>query len=144
MQDISFSHVDEATALLFFYKTGRVLHEKHVFYQQVHAFLNKAVNGTLKVRYQIINSLQKFKMPYNSSNMFSNVHDTQAHISTESKDLKQFVLETGDTELIEANPHDKYWGVGLALKDTNQLKDKNQWKGLNKLGNILNDIRVAL
>ncbi len=34
--------------------------------------------------------------------------------------------------------------LGLALKDTNQQKDKNLWKGLNKLGNILKDVRVAL
>ncbi len=63
---------------------------------------------------------------------------------SQNEDLKQFLLENGDTEMIVANPYYKYWGVGLALKDINQLKDKNMWKGLNKLGNILKDVKVSI
>ncbi len=65
------------------------------------------------------------------------------------EDLKQYLLEIGDTKLIEANPYDEYWGVGLAFKATDELKHNNNlWKGLNKLRNILRniikDVRVAL
>ena len=38
---------------------------------------------------------------------------------------------------------DKFWGIGLSEKDTNS-NVKNKWKGLNKLGNILMEVRENL
>ena len=38
---------------------------------------------------------------------------------------------------------DKFWGIGLSEKDVNS-NIKNKWKGLNKLGNILMEVRENL
>lgn len=46
--------------------------------------------------------------------------------------LKQLLLDTADTVLIEASPRDNYWGEG---------KDK---KGLNRLGKLLMEVRSEL
>ena len=48
--------------------------------------------------------------------------------------LSQFLLGTGNKELIEAGP-DAYWGAGVRLNSPH-LQD-NSWTGQNKLGQIL-------
>lgn len=45
--------------------------------------------------------------------------------------------------LVEASPHDKWWGIGLAKDDPSAL-DKDQWLGKNWLGEILTDVRDGL
>ena len=57
--------------------------------------------------------------------------------------LKSVLLTTGDQNLIEANKHDTYWGVGLSLSDPNLLKPQF-WRGENQLGNILVKVREEL
>ncbi len=54
--------------------------------------------------------------------------------------LKNFLLATKDSTLIEANPRDKVWAVGLSVRDKD-IFNKKGWKGENLLGNILMDIR---
>lgn len=51
---------------------------------------------------------------------------------TQHNDLKKKLLETGNSKLVEASPYDSYWGCG---------KDK---KGLNKLGQLLEEVRNKL
>ena len=55
--------------------------------------------------------------------------------------LGQFLINTGDKELIEAGP-DPYWGAGVRL-DSPQLQDRS-WSGQNKLGQILVATREKL
>lgn len=59
---------------------------------------------------------------------------------SQSTDLKEFLLSTGEAILVEASPYDKIWGIGLnaaqAAKGTVQ-----QWKGLNLLGCALMEVR---
>ena len=56
--------------------------------------------------------------------------------------LKMFLLETGDTYLVEASPRDTFWGCGISLRNK-RLWEKNSWMGKadNHLGQILMDIR---
>ena len=34
---------------------------------------------------------------------------------TQNKKMKEFLLETGTTVLVEGNPGDTYWGAGIAI-----------------------------
>ena len=61
----------------------------------------------------------------------------------QNKHLGEFLLKTGSTSLAEANPHDDYWGVGLSLKD-DRIWRKNEWKGRNTLGSLLEETRNSL
>ena len=54
-----------------------------------------------------------------------------------------FLKSTGQKLLIEASPTDLYWGAGLSLEDTD-LWDQNKWKGKNKLGSLLIELRDKL
>jgi len=54
--------------------------------------------------------------------------------------LKEKLLATGDKTLCEASPYDKVYGIGLE-KHRPEAKDRNQWKGLNLLGEILTNVK---
>ena len=56
--------------------------------------------------------------------------------------LKQFLIKTDQTFLVEANPKNPYWGAGLALRDQKMWK-KNSWvgKASNHLGSLLTELR---
>ena len=56
---------------------------------------------------------------------------------------KTFLKNTKPNRLAEASPSDRYWGIGLGLRDQN-IWDTKQWKGQNKLGEMLMEIRQSL
>ena len=62
---------------------------------------------------------------------------------TQNEDLRSFLKQTGNKLIIEANPSDSYWGVGLGLGDTH-VWDPKKWKGGNKLGSLLCELRESL
>ena len=64
---------------------------------------------------------------------------------TQNPELKQFLLETGSTVLLEANPKDSFWGVGMSLKNP-LIWTPNSWvqKATNHLGRLLHDLRREL
>jgi ribA/ribD-fused uncharacterized protein len=50
---------------------------------------------------------------------------------------------TGSAMLVEANPRDWIWGVGLAIDDPS-VHAPSQWKGSNLLGRVLTRVRSEL
>lgn len=63
------------------------------------------------------------------------------HKFASNKELGDYLLSTGDKILVEASPHDRIWGIGYSEKDA--LSNINDW-GLNRLGNILMEVREEL
>lgn len=53
------------------------------------------------------------------------------------------LLATRDKILVECNPRDTIWGIGLA-EDDSRCFNKEQWKGQNLLGEVLMQIRKEL
>jgi len=58
-------------------------------------------------------------------------------------ELKEFLIGTGETILVEASPVDKIWGIGMA-SDNPQIEIPSKWKGLNLLGYALIEVREQL
>ena len=54
--------------------------------------------------------------------------------------LRKVLLSTGDKTLAEASPRDTFWGIGIPMKSRAKT-DHSQWKGDNRLGEILMNIR---
>jgi ribA/ribD-fused uncharacterized protein len=61
----------------------------------------------------------------------------------QDRDLRNFLLGTLDTVLVEASPHDKVWGIGLRREDQDS-KNPNKWRGQNLLGFALMEARERL
>ncbi|RII09614.1 Swarming motility protein YbiA [Streptomyces sp. YIM 130001] len=65
------------------------------------------------------------------------------HKFTADDELRAFLLGTGERVLVEASPHDRIWGIGLA-KDDDRAEDPSRWRGLNLLGFALMEARERL
>ncbi len=57
----------------------------------------------------------------------------------QNPELKDFLLSFAGTHIIEANPNDMWWAVGIGLKDK-YLLHESHWDGNNWLGEILKGI----
>lgn len=62
---------------------------------------------------------------------------------SQNNNLKDFLLSTNDSIIVEASPYDKVWGIGMKQDDKNIL-DVSKWKGENLLGFALMEVRDML
>ncbi len=61
----------------------------------------------------------------------------------QNADLREQLLETGNSVIGEANHRDWYWGIGLGLNDFDATDPVN-WRGKNVLGTTLMFVREKL
>ncbi|MBN1207220.1 MAG: NADAR family protein [Myxococcaceae bacterium] len=62
---------------------------------------------------------------------------------TQNAELLAALLATAGTELVEASPMDRIWGVGLSAEDP-RIQDPSRWRGQNLLGKVLTRLREEL
>lgn len=62
---------------------------------------------------------------------------------SQNPEIRKKLLDTGDKILAEANPRDNYWGIGTS-STTSIAKNPSKWKGENKLGKLLMELREEL
>jgi ribA/ribD-fused uncharacterized protein len=62
---------------------------------------------------------------------------------TQNLELRKKLLDTEDKVLANADSRDKYWGIGTSA-NTSMAKDPKKWKGENKLGVMLMELRTAI
>jgi ribA/ribD-fused uncharacterized protein len=62
---------------------------------------------------------------------------------TQNPDLKEVLLGTMGTTLVEASRYDQIWGIGLEETDARAQK-RDQWRGTNWLGEVLTQLREDL
>ena len=65
------------------------------------------------------------------------------HKFRQQEDLKNYLINTKDSIMVEASPFDKTWGIGMA-KDNPKAQNMDTWNGLNLLGFILMEVRDLL
>lgn len=59
---------------------------------------------------------------------------------SQNPELREFLLATGDTILVEASPYDTIWGIGMSAKSEN-AENPMKWRGHNLLGFALMEVR---
>ena len=79
---------------------------------------------------------------------WAEVQDNLMKIALKSKfsqhpALREKLLATGDRPIAEANPRDKYWGIGTS-STTSKASDPSKWPGKNRLGTLLQELRNEL
>ena len=62
---------------------------------------------------------------------------------SQNRDLREFLLSTGDSVLVEASPCDAIWGIRLAASSP-EARDPMKWRGQNLLGFALMEVRDEL
>lgn len=62
---------------------------------------------------------------------------------TQHPELRTKLLETGKRPIGFADARDIYWGIGTSM-ETDKAKKASKWRGLNKLGKLLEDLRSRL
>jgi ribA/ribD-fused uncharacterized protein len=62
---------------------------------------------------------------------------------TQHPDLRRKLLDTGKRPIGFADARDVYWGIGTSM-DTDKAKSASKWRGLNKLGKALEELRARL
>lgn len=62
---------------------------------------------------------------------------------SQNAELKAFLLNTGNTVIVEASPRDVIWGIGMGAHNPKSL-DPNTWRGRNLLGFALMEARDEL
>lgn len=60
-----------------------------------------------------------------------------------NRELREFLLSTGDSVLVEASPYDRIWGIQLSA-DTPEAQNPFRWRGENLLGFALMEVRDEL
>lgn len=63
----------------------------------------------------------------------------------QNPELADFLVATGNTNILECNPGDSFWGIGMALNNPN-IWVRNSWAGKaeNHLGKLLMGLRTEL
>lgn len=54
--------------------------------------------------------------------------------------LKEYLIATKNSILVEASPYDNIWGIGMKEEDRG-IENPNNWQGLNLLGFALMEVR---
>ncbi len=62
---------------------------------------------------------------------------------SQNKKLKDFLLDTADSVIVEASPRDRIWGIGMSQKNQS-VEDPRKWRGQNLLGYGLMEVRSRL
>jgi ribA/ribD-fused uncharacterized protein len=62
---------------------------------------------------------------------------------TQYPELRSKLLETGEKQIGNADAREMYWGIGTSM-DTDKARVPSKWRGQNKLGNILMELRKTL
>ena len=61
----------------------------------------------------------------------------------QNPEIKEYLIGTGDSVLVEVSLYDKVWGIGMN-QDDEGIENPLNWKGKNLLGFALMEVRDIL
>lgn len=61
----------------------------------------------------------------------------------QNEQLREFLMSTGSSQIVEASPYDRVWGIGMLESDP-RATSPSQWLGDNLLGEVLTSVRGTI
>ncbi len=120
--------------------------EQYMMYRKAVSFNDDAVASKIMATddVAVIKALGRSVSKYDD-NVWSGIREKVVFEALKAKfsqnnNLKQQLLDTGDSILAECAVKDLVWGIGLSMKDPNRF-DTAKWRGRNLLGNLLMKVR---
>jgi ribA/ribD-fused uncharacterized protein len=71
------------------------------------------------------------------------VVEGNVHKFSQNESMKNLLMTTGNTVIVEASPRDRIWGIGMGQENKN-AQDPHTWRGKNWLGFALMEARDKL
>ena len=62
---------------------------------------------------------------------------------SQNEESREALIATGNKIIVEINPKDKIWAIGLGYKDS-RINTPKEWEGENRLGRVLMVVRAEL
>jgi ribA/ribD-fused uncharacterized protein len=62
---------------------------------------------------------------------------------SQNEEMEDYLVSTGDKILVETNPYDRIWGIGLTAHQASRTLP-SEWPGTNYLGECLMEVRKML
>ena len=116
---------------------------KALLFDDVQTF-NSIVNAGSTAEVKALGrQIQGFDEDKWNQHKFEIVKRGNVHKFNQNDRLREFLLSTNDDVIVEANPADKIWGIGLA-EDASTLENPHAWNGSNLLGFALMEVRDFL
>jgi ribA/ribD-fused uncharacterized protein len=88
-------------------------------------------------------TVKNFDVDIWNSKAFEIVVEGNYYKFSANKEIRGFLINTGNTIIVEASPNDAIWGIGLPQDSKNAL-NPNKWRGTNLLGFALMEVRDQL
>lgn len=92
---------------------------------------------------QLGRGVQGYKQDVWDKNKYEIVRQGNYLKFSQSPELVNILLATGNRIIAEASHYDRIWGIGLR-PDNPDAHDINKWKGENLLGKVLMDVRTQI
>lgn len=117
-----------------------MMYQKAVLFKDIKKANSILKAETPKEAKRLGRRVKNFEEDIWDNNKYAIVVKGNAYKFNQNKKLKNFLVNTGHRELVEASPYDTIWGIGLKQDDP-RARYKEQWKGANLLGKALVDVR---
>lgn len=120
--------------------------EKWMMYHKAKTFNDQeALNQILALEDpQVIKAIgrkvKNFNAEHWSSVSYEIVKMGNIHKFEQNPEMKDYLMSTGDKEIVEASPYDRIWGIGIGPSDPKRFESK-YWNGENLLGKVIMDVR---
>ena len=88
-------------------------------------------------------NVKNFNQEVWDAHKYDIVYTGNYHRFQQNEELRELLFSTRGTTLVETNPNDSIWGIGLSRNDPRAL-NRETWNGQNLLGEILTKVREDL
>jgi ribA/ribD-fused uncharacterized protein len=117
--------------------------QKALFFADIDAHIKIMATDSPSKQKAIGRTVKGFNVPAWNTVCKKIVYDANYAKFTQNENLKEYLLDTENKEIVEASPYDVIWGIGLP-EGHPDITDKTKWRGMNWLGETIMMVRETI